>query len=363
MRPTLPTPPADAGREARRARTLFELAAQAVPDDLDLWPSLHRRLTSRAPGAAGRTGRRWRRAAPALLGGAAAAVALGLAGGLFAGRPQAVSAGVVFDRALAAADTAAARGVSSYHLTSIRQVPAKGNATITREVWYAGADRQRTDTRIAVPGAPESVGGTIFNGPETWFFSTADGRTRVVHTTGTTGWTPPAESPDAQGSVADLLARYAQKDCMDVRQQGEASVAGREAYVLVLTPRPTGCAGRPPQPQTPADATRVAAAVATKAAAVRTGEAERKAGGATPALTLGRLTVMVDKATFLPLRSEATAADGSLLDRYEVISVTYDAPLPAAAFTYTPPAGAEVVDIAGGTAPEVKATVAARLGG
>jgi outer membrane lipoprotein-sorting protein len=320
--------------------------------------------------------------APALVGAAAAALALGVASGQFVGQPRAVSAEVVFDRAQAAADTAAASGVSSYHLTSTRQVPAKGNATVTQEVWYAGADRQRTDTRVTLNGAPESVGGTIFNGPEAWFFSTDGGRTHVVHTTGTTGWTPPAQSPNEQGSVADLLASYAQKDCMDVRQQGEATVAGRAAYALLLTPRAAGCAGRPAAPQTPADATKIAVAVATKAAAATaqagaprptSSAAEREAAadaakraaqaGAAPAKTLGQLTVLVDKQTFLPLRSEARAPDGSLLDRYEVTGVAYDVSIPASIFTYTPPAGAQVVDVTGGTAPEAKATVGARRGG
>jgi hypothetical protein len=71
-----------------------------------------------------------------------------------------------------------------------------------------------------------------------------------------------------------------------------------------------------------------------------------------------RLTVWVDKRTFLPLRTEVRDAAGSLRERTEATVVEYDVALPPTTFVFTPPAGVPVFTYSGGSGADVKRSLA-----
>jgi outer membrane lipoprotein-sorting protein len=350
---------------------------------------LEARLTAQLPAAA----RRWHRPVihlrplrrwQTVVGLAtAAALVLALVGAAFTwfGPSQPVSAQAILDQAQqTAAQDAAPSGVTSYHLTETRTLSVKlPGGTMTRETWYAGSDRQRTDEQVTgKDGTVVSSSGQIFNGVEMWNYDTDEnGQTRVIHTTGTQ-WTPPSDTDPSQGgSVADLIAQYNQNDkaCQTATQQGRSTVAGRSVYVIVLTPKQDGCGGRSPdvtsqakeataiamKATAAADSTRTADQNAAKAKAV-TANAGQAAGGNPGQVKLGQMTVWVDTQTFLPLKVETKATDGTVLDQGEVTSIQYNAQIPDSTFAYTPPANATVYTSNNLPPQNVKATIGAADG-
>jgi outer membrane lipoprotein-sorting protein len=336
--------------ESNKTAILREIAEQAVPDTLDLWPAIHTQVDpATAPRSAGSgpasTRRAWRRRS---FFGLAAAAALALvvgAGSLVWNQPQAASAQAILDRAQATANDASLV-VTTYHLVLTRQVPGKGNAQLATEIWYGGKDRQRSETRTVDGTGATSTQGTILNGAQTWlYFTTEEGKLQVVHTVGTT-WNSPVEDPSKQASLADVLAQYSNaKGCMQAQQHGEATVANRPTYVIVATPKPGGCGG-------PLDA--IAQAKARAASQVRSGPSAGQDN------QIGQMTVWVDEQTFLPLRTEVRSMSGTVLDRSEVTSVEYNVAIPDATFAYTPPAGANVFNYSGGSGADVKKALAER---
>ncbi len=324
--------------------------------------------------------------------GLATAAALVLAvigaGFMWLGPSKAVSAQAILDRAQqTAALDAAPSGVTSYHLTATRTSPVKLGAggTITTETWYAGSDRQRTNTTIpGKDGKGTESTGTIFNGAETWDYDTdVNGQTLVIHTTGTRFSKPGDTDPSQGGSVADLIAHYNQNDkaCQTATQQGQSTVAGRPVYVIVLTPKQDGCGGgkatdAASQAQdATARATKATAAAnsagttnqdadRSKMATVNAGQAAGKNPGPANAkqVQFGQMTVWVDTQTFLPLETETKATDGTVLDHYQVTSIQYNVPIPDSTFAYTPPANARVYTFNGTPPQDVKATIAASEG-
>lgn len=366
MRPLTEAPP-DV-RERLEARLVAQLPEAARAR----WrPSLHLRPL-----------RRWQ---PVVGLATAAALVLAILGAAFVwnGSPQSVSAQAILDRAQeTAAQDAAPSGITNYHLTATRQVPAKLNVTVSDEIWYAGNDRQRQDEQITdASGAVVETSGTITNGTETWIYRIENGQTRVVHTTGTQ-WTAPSTIDPAQsstvpaqgGSVADAIAQYNQQDkgCQAATQQGQATIAGRAAYVIVLTPKEE-CEAAKQQAAATHDATVQAAkeqtaasnpAAQAKIATAQAGQHANDQGAGKPVgqadgKAFGHMTVWVDTQTFLPLKTEAVATDGTVLDHYEVTSIAYNVAIPDSTFTYTPSANATVYTFNGTPADAIKATVGA----
>ena len=346
---------------------------------------LEARLTAQLPAAA----RRWHRPVihlrplrrwQTVVGLAtAAALVLALVGAAFTwfGPSQPVSAQAILDQAQqTAAQDAAPSGVTSYHLTATQTSPVKlaRGGTITRETWYAGSDRQRTDTQVTGKdgsGTVVSSSGTINNGAEMWIYSTDEnGQTRVVHTTGTQLSGPSDTDPSQGGSVADLIAQYNQsdKECQTATQQGQSTVAGRAVYVIVLTPKQNGCGGKSPDATSQAkEATAIAmngtgaanqSAMQTKVAS-NAGQGTSKGSEPVSGKGFGQMTVWVDTQTFLPLKGETKATDGTVLDQYEVTSITYNVQIPDSTFAYTPPANATVYTSNNLPAQDVKATIGA----
>jgi outer membrane lipoprotein-sorting protein len=312
-----------------KTATLTYIAELAVPD-LDLWPSIRQQLDERAT-AADRRHRysTWRRWTPAGLA-AAAVLALIVAAALpLANRVETVSAETLLDHAQATAS------VVGYHLLMTRQTPAKGNQSITSEVWFAGPDRQRSvEHTLNSAGATIATMEVVFDGPQAWLATTTEGgQPRVIHTTGTT-WTRPAENPSPELNLTAVLAKYSQnKQCMTAQLQGEATMANRATYVINVMRRPGQCADT---------------------IAVGDYKIGQVHGDTAASPTVGQMQVWLDKQTSLPLRTEVRDTAGTLLDQMQVTSVEYGGAFPSSVFTYTPPAGAVVSTFAGGDGADVK---------
>src|SRR5262249_9928901 len=218
----------------------------------------------------------------------------------------------ILDRAQATASSPLA--VTTYHLRMSRQAPTKGEALLG-EVWFAGADRQRSSyqTRDAA-GAVLGGGEVVFNGPETWIAKTENGQTRVIHTVGT-NWTRAADDPTQFAGLTDVLARYSGgKACTSAQLQGEASVAGRATHLIALTPSSGRCASNPGSGDV---------RVSPSGSGAQAFERER----------VTQIRVWVDKESFLPLKTEVRDATGAVLDRSEATSIEYNVPIPAATLT------------------------------
>ncbi|HVC33879.1 MAG TPA: hypothetical protein VNL16_10255 [Chloroflexota bacterium] len=329
--------------EPRKTELLHQIAGHAVPDDLDLWPSISTRIAAEQPPRrislepAPRR-RAWRRRT---IVGVAAAAALALAIGEVSplgNQAQPVSAQAILDRA-EAATTDAPLAVTSYHLRMTRHLLGKGNQTIDTEVWYGGKDHQRTDQQIEdAQGAILSSGKVIVDGTQTWIVSTESGQSRIVHATDVRQGN--LNDSTKTTSLADVLQQYSSdKRCMTPEQQGVATVAGRATVVIVLHPRPTGCADGSGAGEGP----KVAKGGPTSV------------GGATTADTsVAQVTVWVDARTFLPLRTDVSNREGVAFDHSEVTQVEYNLPLSDATFAYVPPPGATVIEVTGGSTADVK---------
>jgi outer membrane lipoprotein-sorting protein len=355
------------GTEVKDPEALKRIAAQAVPENMDLWPAIRSRLESRrAPAGPSREGQSWTResARRGLWVGVAAVVVFVLvAGAIFQpwSRPESASAEAILDHALSSSNGPAT--VHTYHLVMTRQVPGKGNATVNTEIWYGGPDRQRRDERTSDPsGATNVLQQNITSGPQMWLAITSQGKTQVVHTTGTV-WYSLEENPSQQHSLTDLMAQYSDKACMTATLQGDGSVAGQATYVILLSPKPGGCGPVPSigsakqimkagaNGKGVPDGTTGAAAGAEAQADAKAAQAKKQAiqSGQEP-----HMRVWVDKVSFLPLKTEMRDANGTLMDRSEVTSVEYNVAIPDAVFTYTAPAGAEICNFSGGTGADVK---------
>ena len=311
---------------------LERIAHAAVPDSMDLWPEVRQLAGHRVRPVSPR--KRWSRLAVAGLASAAAVVALLLGAGaqLWSGA-ETVSAATLLDRA-----EAAAVNVNTYHLRMTRQVPGKSGDTIASEIWYGGTDRQRLvqETRDASGALTESQV-VVSNGAETWMAVTRSGHTTAIHTTGTE-WTPPADAPSASGNLTSVLARYSSdKACMTAQLAGEGTLAGRAVYQIDVTPKPGACG---------------VAVGDYRVGQVRQGEPD------SDSRRVARMSVSVDKQTFLPLKTEVRDASGAVLDRAEVSFLEYGVTIADSSFSYSPPAGAQVSTFTGGSGADVKRTLA-----
>ncbi|GEM_PF-6539790 len=123
---------------------------------------------------------------------------------------------------------------------------------------------------------------------------------------GSTASQPFAFGPD---SLVGFMKAVSMKLCGTPQQQGSETIAGRDAYKIVIVPDANGCPdGR----------------------------------GAPP---VGRTIFWLDKQTYMQLKWEQYAPEGTLQARYEVTSLQYDVPIPDSTFTYTPPPGATVLTV------------------
>jgi hypothetical protein len=283
----------------------------------------------------------------ALAAAAAAAIAVFLAAPSLSGNGDGtVSAQTILERSQRAATTnaPASSAVRSYHLLAEHVIAGDGaakKATIRTETWYQDEEHVRTEERNA---AGTVVFGQLRNAGDFWIHGIFDANTipasgqgveRVVH--GPAGELSFGKMPVETGStsLAALLANLTAKDCFDAAVTGDASVTGRDAYVIDVTPAPGRCPSK-----------------AGTGAAVGPEPDRAKLSRD----TLNRL--WVDKDTFITLRSEFYA-DGELLSSYAVLHFDVEPVFAAGTFAYQPGPGVQVIEV--GSLGEAKQALAGIL--
>ncbi|GAA1842338.1 sigma-E factor regulatory protein RseB domain-containing protein [Pseudonocardia ailaonensis] len=113
-------------------------------------------------------------------------------------------------------------------LPAIPDVPQLANGTSTARVWSGGDGKGR----VSLPSA-QGEKTLVSDGTTSWAYDSAD-RTAVKSAAGAH---PDADMTDPTRSAAEAITQLRQTS--DVRVDGTAEVAGRPAYELVLTPKPT----------------------------------------------------------------------------------------------------------------------------
>lgn len=282
-----------------------------------------------APGASALWFRPLRRRPLIALAAAAVLGAVAVTGILsFGGGTQPVSAAEILDRAVEAANPAAA-GTRTYHRTGTSKFEKNGvTFDNTEEAWYGGNGRARIETqaRNATGGLVENSG-FVISGERQTIFRTVDGKTYVTITDLGSDVGPAIDQKFSPGrnanALSDVIAQYRDNGCSNVQQQADTRVANRAAYVIALTPSTTGGCN-----------------------------AANERGGQNYVV---RTVIAVDKETFFPLRIQALNAGGAVLRNWETTSIEYNITIPDSTFTYTPPPGAIVeVTPAGKPGPDSK---------
>jgi len=300
---------------ARLASDLDSLYAADVPD----LPFEYRPQPAHLPSFARRIFRRPCRPALAVAAAAAVLAAVLIAPGL--GRDgTAVSAEEILERTNSVAATNAPLGAApAYHLvaaqsSSIATTPGEDSITTTTETWYADADHFRTEYRSG--GRIEL--GQALAGDDAWLYTSGGSGLRVAHgPSSALGQTTAVGSTAGVRSLADVLNQYGDV-CRSARLQGEETLLDRPVHVIVVAPSPDSC---------PPDDPKV--------------EKARALGE-----YMGTMTVWVDKETFLPLKTEQHDGQSDVVYRYTVVEIQVGLSIPAATFTYEPPDGVVVQEVA-----------------
>lgn len=246
-----------------------------------------------------------RRVAFASGGVAAVAAALLVLPAIFNGGTKAVSAEEIVTRAQQAASRNATANGRPYHLVAVTDLSNKTPGGSSRtETWSLDATHVRTESTD-----PSGAYGTIQDGSQFWMYTTAGASPRVVHVADVGGETA---GPGGAGvlSFADYLQSASVKDCQSRVQEGAATLDGRDAYVVRLDPDPNNCP-----------------------------DSKRLALGAQ-----GYTRIWVDRETFVALRMEQVAPDGTVGYSYRVTEFQVGGQIASSVFDYQPPAGATVVE-------------------
>lgn len=297
------------GLDARLASDLHDLYAAPVPslrferviaDPQNGWVSQLLRHT-------------WRPAAA--IGATAVAVAAVVVGpSLWNGESQ-VNAETIFARTSAAAQSnAPASGAQSYHLIATTESVGQSAATTT-ETWYVDSNHLRTENEWDGDGSPDF--GISVSGADAWMYGNFDGVARAAHGPASELAVTFADQ-SGSASIGEVLGQYS-GNCQKAEQDGEDTVAGRAAYRIVVTPDIDACP-------------------------TIGGEPGKDIG------KLGTLILLVDKETFLPLKTEQRGDGGLPAYTYTVTQIEVGGDIEDATFSYTAPGGVTVVDVADVTA-------------
>jgi outer membrane lipoprotein-sorting protein len=344
-------------------RLLRELAAQAIPDSLELWPGIQSRAARPASAA-------WRWGLGAT---AAALLVLALATLVFTSGPPPVSAEAILAEANLTTDSGPTK-VRTYHVTStttLRPTDA-GTAPIVQqdETWFGGPGRMRQQTH-----APDWSSLIVTNGSQTWWAVTRGSQTYAAPAQGIRFSDTARLNPlAAEGSsIASLLANVRQRGCGTAELRGEETVAGRPAYVVSVVhtlreycgDRLQGLAEASPsaevEPTLIAREQQLVAGKKQTAVALQPNKfpaqaspepkatmiekpADQAKGGEVERLLNTPLTdtFWIDKETFVPLRAQQNLGPKGT-STYEVTQVTYDLTLADSLFEFEPPQGAHVL--------------------
>jgi hypothetical protein len=270
----------------------------------------------------------------ALAAAGAAALAVFFAAPSFSGGDKGtVSAETILRRTQGVAATTKLATVEqqSYHMLAETEVltPEQKAFKSRTETWYQDEGHVRIEEGTS-PAQP--LFGQTRNGDDFWIYgvfegnsvpASGQGTTRAIH--GPAGDLSFGKLPSGLtgGSSLDaLLAHLSAKDCFAATQTGQEHVAGRQAYVIEVRPTGDRCQGKyDPGTGNPTSADR-------------------------SKLARDNLTrLWVDVATFVTLRSEFYAGD-ELLSRYTVLQFEVSPDFAPGTFTYQPPAGVHVIEVA-----------------
>jgi outer membrane lipoprotein-sorting protein len=176
------------------------------------------------------------------------------------------------------------------------------------KVWTAGPDK----TRVAVLDRLAETD-VVVNGTDVWTYSseTNEATHRTVpqsHGTDERSATP--TSPDVPKTPQEAAAKALEAvgPTTEVRTDASQTVAGRPAYVLVLSPKDAGS-------------------------------------------LIGQVRIALDSVTSVPLDVQALTQDGTVALDVGYTDVTFEAP-DAGRFTWNPPAGAKVTEAQTPAAPK-----------
>lgn len=253
-------------------------------------------------------------------------------------RPQRISAQAILEKATATADTALG-GVQSFHITTQavgdpgflpgRMLSDPLKRTATGEQWGAAPNRWRSDSTYQDASGMDACGrdsgaclGSGSDGQIEWSYGTnPQGAFEVRIGTLPAGTTVPVNLPITLTMPSGGAVEAAAK-CYHPKLAGEATVAGRAAYVIDLGPF-----------------------LCSPGFSV-----DRKSGTVTPIPVTppgeqGVNRMWVDKQTFFFLKEEHDYPDGTLKFRRAVTAITYNIPIPDSVFAYTPLPGATIIDL------------------
>ncbi len=344
-----------------------DVAAQKLSVDLrslievqpDALPNIDFGRVARVAGAPRRLAPRgWR---IALVGATAAAVALFLTSGagLLSHGTPAVSAQAILDRTQTAADTyAPADQDVSYHLVATSTTT--GSRPTTTETWWA--DTQHFKTEVLDPDG-QVLSEQVRSGNDFWIVSRVDGQLKSAHTTLTD-----SNLRISVGSLSGAGVSFAiggpdmlKGGCGAPVSSGTDEVASRSTYVIKMPTQADSACG----PVFTASTDGKGAGMQSRSQSI-TGDSGLSLTGAPPEGASGvrvagiamdvqtddatayrpqgpiDVTLWVDQATFITLKSEARDATGNVFNTYEVS--TFDVGVTPPASTFEKPAADQTVE-------------------
>ena len=265
---------------------------------------------------------RWRWAAG--LAGVAIVLIASLALATWLNRPQPVSAQEIMQKAQTSMQSPAASGLQSYVITETQRMTplnprvaayggGEGEQTVQIETrrWYAAPNRGRTElqmTTLAPDGkvVDSSSSVQVSDGTDLWLYSPTDSYVTIYTLdAGANGKDSLALFGNGLMNLNDLF--QSTSTCYNAKVAGDATVAGRAAYVIDLGPSLCPSASAPEMN--------------------------------------GKLMIWVDKETFFVLKQEQYSIQGdTVIMSSEVQQVQYNVAIDPARFTFTPPSGLQVQD-------------------
>ena len=254
-------------------------------------------------------------------------------------RPQRASAQAILEKATATADTALG-GVQSFHITTAavgdpgflpgRTLSDPLKRTSSGEQWGAAPNRWRSDFTYQDASGMGSCGsdsgaclGSGSDGQIEWSYGTnPQGAFEIRIGALPIGKTVPVTLPITLTMPSNGGAVESAAKCYHPKIAGEATVAGRAAYVIDLGPF-----------------------LCSPGFSV-----DRKSGTVTPFPMTppeeqGVNRMWVDTHTYFFLKEEHDYPDGTLKFRREVTAIAYNIPVPDSVFAYTPPPGTTIIDL------------------
>lgn len=213
---------------------------------------------------------------------------------------QEVDAAQILDRAAQSTNNLSAGGLQSYHATRMVHYPSKngsGSSEVREEIWGQLPNQLRIEQYSAGSQEPALI--QIGDGTRVWLYEPGKKQVEIL---------PKPLGKDqtiAAGDLQDLLNQVSKDHIFDARLSSTTNIAGREAYVIDLTP---------------------------------TQNAAKK----NPHMSLARW--FIDRQTYLPLGQEVYDESGKLTTGWRYSSLQINPAINTGMFTFTPPPGVQVIE-------------------